>query len=164
MPGIESFFQNQLRCFGGDFFDLHAARGRRHEDGLALRAIEHDAQIQFALDGQRLFDEQALHDAAFRAGLMRHQFHAQHLTGDPGRLRCVARNLHAAALAASAGVDLRFHHHAAADIFGRRLGLVRRKRHLATRHRNVVLAQDALGLILVNFHGNLMVPFMITGT
>jgi hypothetical protein len=81
MPG-SMLFQNQLRRFGGDFFNLHAARRRRHEHRLALRAIEHDAQIQLALDGQRLFDQQALHDAAFRTGLVRHQRHAQHLARD----------------------------------------------------------------------------------
>ena len=154
---IERFFQNQLRRFGGDFFNLHAARRRRHEYRLALHAIEHDAQIQLALDGQRLFDQQALHDAAFRAGLVRHQLHAQHLARDLRGFRRILRDLDAAALAASAGVDLRLHHHAAADILGRRLGLVRRERHFAARHRNVVLAQDGLGLILVNFHGNLMI-------
>ena len=35
-----------------------------------------------------------------------------------------------------------------------RSGLLHRERHLAARHRDVVLAQDGLGLILVNFHGN----------
>ena len=73
--------------------------------------------------------------------------------------RRVLRDLHAAAFAASAGMDLRLHHHAAADILGRHLGFVRRERHLAARHRNVVLAQDSLGLILVNFHGNLMITW-----
>src|SRR5690349_23106930 len=28
------------------FFDIHAARGRCHEDRLALHAVEHDAQVQ----------------------------------------------------------------------------------------------------------------------
>ena len=47
-----------------------------------MRAIEHDAEIEFALDGQRLFDQQALHDAAFGTGLVRDQRHAEHLFGD----------------------------------------------------------------------------------
>ena len=117
---IEGFLQDQLRRFGGDLFDLHAARRRRHEYRLALRAVEHDAEIQLALDGQRLFDQQALHDAAFRTGLVRDQFHAQHLARDLRGFRRVLRDFHAAALAASAGMDLRLHHHAAADPFGRR--------------------------------------------
>ena len=51
-----------FRRLRGDLFDLHAARRRSHEHRLALRAVEHDAEIQFALDGQRLFDQQPLHD------------------------------------------------------------------------------------------------------
>ena len=113
-------------------------------------------EVQLALDGQRLFHQQPLHDAAFGAGLVRHQLHAQHLARDLGGFGGVLGDLDAAALAAAAGVDLRLHHHAAADLLGRGLGLVHGERHLAARHRNVVLAQNGLGLILVNFHGNLL--------
>ena len=65
----------------------------------------------------------------------------------------VLGDLDAAAFAAAAGVDLRLDHHAAAERFGRRFRFFRRERHLAARHRDVVLGQDGLGLILVNFHG-----------
>ena len=116
---LEGLLEDQLRRFGGDFFDLHAARRRGHEHRLALHAVEHDAQVQLALDGQRLFDQQPLHDAAFRAGLVRHQLHAEHVARDLGGLRGILGDLHAAALAAAAGVDLRLHHHAAADPLGR---------------------------------------------
>ena len=149
---IEGLFQNQLRRFGGDLFDLHAARRRRHEDRLALHAVEHDAQIQFALDGQRLFDQQPLHHAAFGPGLVGDQPHAQHLARDFGGFGGILGHFDSAALAASAGVDLRLHHHAAANAPGGRFGLFHRVRYLAARHRNVVLAQNGLGLILVNFH------------
>ena len=79
------------------------------------------------------------------------------LLGELGGFRGVLRDLDAAALAAAAGVDLRLHHHAAADLLRRRLRFFDRERHLAARHRNVVLGQDGLGLILVNFHGDLLV-------
>ena len=79
--------QDQLGRLRGDLFDVHAARGRGHEHGLALHAVEHDAEVEFALDRQRLFDQQALHDAAFGAGLVRDQRHAQDLVGDLARLR-----------------------------------------------------------------------------
>ncbi len=59
----------------------------------------------------------------------------------------------AAALAAPAGVNLRFDDHAAADLLGRRFRLIHRERNFAPRHRDSVLGQDRLGLILVNFHG-----------
>ena len=65
-PGSKASFRIGSGVFGGDFLDLHAARGRSHEDRLALHAVEHDAEVQFAFDGQRFFDQQPLHDAAFR--------------------------------------------------------------------------------------------------
>src|SRR5207237_3048302 len=66
-------------------------------------------------------------------------------------------NLHAAAFAAAARMDLGLHHHAAADFFRRRFRLGDIESHLAARHGNVVFGQDSLGLILVNFHGYLLV-------
>ena len=53
--------------------------------GLPCRAIQHDAEIQFALDRQRLFDQQPLHHAAFRSRLMRDQRHAQDLAARSSR-------------------------------------------------------------------------------
>ena len=44
-----------------------------------VAAIEHDAEIEFAGDGQRLFDQQSLNLLAFGTGLVRYQIHAQHL-------------------------------------------------------------------------------------
>ena len=66
------------------------------------------------------------------------------------------RHLHAAALAAAAGVNLRLHHHARCA-FGKQLarhfgGFFQRVRHLALGHGNAVLRQDFFCLILVNFH------------
>ena len=77
--GLDGFLQDQLRRLGGDLFDVHAAGRGRHEDGLALHAVEHDAEVEFALDGQGFFDQQALHDAAFGTGLVGDQRHAQDL-------------------------------------------------------------------------------------
>jgi hypothetical protein len=72
-PGSKASFRISFRGLGGHLFDVHAARRGGHEDRLTLDAVQHDAEVQLALDGQRLFDQQALHDAAFRAGLVRHQ-------------------------------------------------------------------------------------------
>ncbi len=121
--------------------------------GLPMRAIQHDAEIQLSCDRQRLFHQQALHDAALGPGLVRDQPHAQHLFRDLDGFRRVLRYLDAAAFPAPAGMNLRFDDHAAADLFRRRFRLIHRKRDFAPRHRDSVFGQDRLGLILVNFHG-----------
>ena len=105
--------QNRVRIFRSDLLDLHPACRRRHEDGLALGAVDQNAQVQFLLDGQRLFDEQAAHDAALGPGLMRHQFHAQHFGGEVAGFVHRFGDLHPTALAATAGVNLRLDHHSA---------------------------------------------------
>ena len=142
-----------MRSFGRNLFDFHAARRRRHEHGLALRAIEHDAEIQLAFDGQCLFDQQPLHDAAFRSGLVRDQRHAENLLRDLNRFGRILGDLDAAAFAASAGVDLRLHDDAAADFLRCGFRLFDGVCHFASWHRDAVLGQDRLGLIFVNFHG-----------
>ena len=65
--------------------------------------------------GKRFFDQHALDHAAFRTGLMGHQRHAQDLLRDLGGFLGILGDFDAAALAASAGVNLRLDHHAAAD-------------------------------------------------
>ena len=161
---FERLFQNQLRRFRRDLFDLHPTRGRSHENRLANGAVEHDAEIEFALDRQRLFHQQALHDAAFGAGLVRHQPHAQNLLGDFRGFIGVFRDLHPTAFATSAGMNLRFDNDASADLFRGGFGLVDRKRYFAPWHRDIVLGQDRLGLILVNFHGIKSVSVARRGT
>ena len=118
-------------------------------------------EIQLSRDRQRLFHQQALHDAALGPGLVRHQPHAQDLFRDFHRFRCVLRYLDAAAFAAPAGMNLRFDDHAAADLFRRRFRLIHRERNFAPRHRDSVLGQDRLGLILVNFHGIKKLVYLI---
>ncbi len=141
---------------GGDLFDLHAARSRRHEDVASVGAVEHDAEVQLAGDGQSLFDQQPLHLLALGAGLVRHQRHAEHLARQLGcRFRRLG-DLHAAALAAPAGMNLRFHHHSgcafAEQLTRRRVGFFPALDHAPARHGHAVLRQDCLALVLVNFH------------
>ena len=45
--------------------------------GKRMSAVEYDAQVVFVLDGKSLFDQQALHQAAFGARLVRLQRHAE---------------------------------------------------------------------------------------
>ena len=108
---IDVLLQNRIRIFRRDLLNLHPARRRRHEHRLALGAVHQNSQVEFLLDGQRLFDQQPPHDATFRPGLVRHQLHAQHFGREIAGLVHRLGDLHAAALAAAAGMNLRLHHH-----------------------------------------------------
>ncbi len=48
--------ENRLGIFGGNLFDLHSARSRRHKDRLAFGAIDQNAEVQLFFDGQGFFD------------------------------------------------------------------------------------------------------------
>ena len=87
---------------------------------------------------------------------MRNQFHAQHSASDLARFCYRLRDLHAAALAASAGMDLRLHHHArragVEQPFRSGLGFFARQRHHPARHSHAKPLQDFFSLILMNLH------------
>src|SRR5581483_3972346 len=99
---------------------------------------------------------------------MRDQLHAQNLAREFGGFVGGLGQLHASAFAASASVDLRFYNNA----FGSRreqplCGFERfifGDGHLAARNCDAIFREDALSLILVNFHvtekeeGTLCVP------
>jgi len=111
------------------------------------------AQIQFALDVQTLFDQQTLHNAAGRTGLRRDKRHAQHFGGEFAGFGRRFRELHAAAFAAAAGVDLGFDdHYLRAQALGRGASGLGRRDHFAARRGDAEAAQDFFGLIFVNLH------------
>ena len=126
--------------------------------GLPSRAVDQNSQIKFFLDRQRLFNQQPAHDAALGAGLMRHQLHAQHLVGEIARLAHRLGDLHAAAFAASAGMNLRLDHHAGRagveQFSGRGLGFFPRSRHRPARHGHTILLKNSFCLVLMNFHND----------
>ena len=84
---------------------------------------------------------------------MSHQRHAQHLFCDLGGFGRIARDLDTAAFSPAARVNLRFHHYASADFLGSGCGFFSGKRNLPAWHGDLVLGQDCLGLILMDFHG-----------
>ena len=97
--------------------------------------------------------EQALDLAALGTGLVGDQGHAEDLLGRLLGRGGILDDLDAAALAASAGVDLGLHDgHAAAETPGDRAGLLGRERDFPAGHRHAVPGQDGLCLILVNLH------------
>ena len=159
--GMKRFFENQLGRFGGNFFDVHAARAAGHQHRHRRRAIDDDSQVQLPGDVAAGFDQHAANCLAGRAGLNRDQFVAQQLAGHGGGFLGTSHELHAVllrvvldrALTAAAGVNLGFHHRnrpAQRAKRGRRL--FRRARHDAIGQRDARLAQQLLPLILVDFH------------
>ena len=154
--GNQMLLDDGMGILGGDLFDLHATRGRCHEDIAAGDAVEHDAEVQLARDGQGLFDQQPLHDLALGPGLVRDQLHAQHLGCELGGFFRRFGELDAAALAAASGVNLRFDHDAGRALLKQRTRrverLIARLNHLAARHRHSILSQNGFSLVLVNFH------------
>ena len=116
-------------------------------------AIEHDAQIQLAGHLQPLFDQHAPDDAAFGAGLVRDEGHADHVARELDGLGRVLRQLDAAAFAAAARMDLRLdHHQRAAQALGDLAGFDRIGRDLAARYGHAVARQNRFCLIFVDFH------------
>ena len=73
---------------------------------------------------------------------MRDQGHAEDLPRDGGGFRGVLRHFHAAAFAAAARVNLRFHHDAAAEFLRSRFGFGDGIRHLPAGHGDIVFGQN----------------------
>ena len=150
---IDAHHLDLLGRLGGDLLDVHAAFGRGHERDPRGFAIDHHAEIEFARDVAAVFDEQASHLPAFRAGLVGHQRHAEHIVGELAHLLDRFGELDAAAFAAAACVNLRFDHpERTAQLLGRGLGFFGRVRDLAAQHADAVLLKERFRLIFVNIH------------
>ncbi len=142
-----------LRRLRRHFLDVHAAVGAGHEDRLLRGAIHEQTHVEFALDREPFLDQHPPHALTGRAGLVGDQLHAENsFCVDLDGVEPLG-HLHPAALAAAARVNLRLdNRHGAAEALGDLNGVLRRHRHLASRHRDAVLRQDRLGLIFVNLH------------
>jgi hypothetical protein len=82
-----------------------------------------------------------------------HEPLAEHVRGGCAHGIHVAGELHAARLAASAGVHLCLHNpHGTAELLGSRDGFLGARHHLARRHGNPVAAEHLLRLVLVQIH------------
>ena len=135
------------------FFDVHAAGGGRDERDVALVAVQDQAQVQLARDLRAFLDEHLVYRQAFRPGLVRLEARPEHRGSGLARSLGRIDQLDAAALAAPAGVHLRFDDPLrAADASCRRLGLRGARRDVAGGHRNAVICEQLLGLILVQVH------------
>ena len=140
---IDVLLDDCCRVFGRNFFDLHPARFGRHEHRSRHRPVQHDSQVQFAGNRQRLFDQQPPDLLALRPGLVRHQLHPQHLLGDHAGFPVLLGQLHASALAAPAGMDLRLHYNSRGalthKVLGGALCCLARFHHRAARHCHSIL-------------------------
>ena len=140
-------------CFGGDLLDVHAAFAARHQADALGAAIHHHAEIEFFFDVGALFDQQPPHLLPLRTGLVRLQHHAEDLARVLFHFVDGFRDLDAAALAAAAGVNLRFHNpHLAAEGLRRRDGFFDVEALNAARRGHAVLAQDFFRLVFVYLH------------
>ncbi|MPN58270.1 hypothetical protein SDC9_205973 [bioreactor metagenome] len=103
----------------GNFLDIHAAFGRRHDGDALGSTIGQCSNVVFMLDVSAFLDQQVAHLLTFRSGLMSDELHAE----DLGRILAhfVKRlgKLDATALAAAASVNLGLDHpDLAAKLFG----------------------------------------------
>lgn len=84
---------------------------------------------------------------------MRNELHAKHILGYGGGFFSRFGHLNASAFAAATGVNLRFHDDTPAQLFGCRVDFRHCERDLSPRHRNLILGEDCLALVFMNFHG-----------
>ena len=105
--GIDVRLPDEVGRLVGHLLDLDAALGAGHHHRAAGRAVDDDAQVELPGHLQALLDEDALDDAAVGAGLVGDQRHAEHVLGVALGLLGRPGDLDAAALAASARVNLR---------------------------------------------------------
>ena len=97
-------------CFLGDLLDVHAAvLGGDERDRLGV-AIDQDRQVQLLGDVGGVGDQHQVHRQRAAAGLVGFHVGAEHALGGSLHLVEALAELHAAGLAAAAGVDLRLDH------------------------------------------------------
>src|SRR5262249_44641195 len=127
-------------------------------------AIDHGAEVELLGHLEPLLDIDAADLLAGRAGLVRHELHPQDLLGELTRFGGAAlRDLHSAALAATASVDLRFDDDE--RIAGLRcealrggFRLVHGEGWIAFGNGDTVLGEDLFALVLVDLHAASFAP------
>ena len=145
--------QNFVRRLAGDFFDIHAAFGARDHGDRSRLSIDQHPEVKLARDVARLLYIYAPHDAAFGAGLMRHQRLAEQLRGEIAYVARGRQQLDAARFAAAARMDLRLDDGLRlAECRERGRGLVRRRRELPLGNGNAEAPENLFGLIFVDVH------------
>jgi hypothetical protein len=140
---------HRLRGGVRDLLDLHAALHRTDRQERPVGPVQQERQVVLGLDVHRLGDEHRVHGVAL-------DVHAEDLGGlGVGLLRAFGQ-LHAAGLAASAGLHLRLYHHQRVALGGELGGDVARllgsAGYLPGLHGDAVLGEQFLRLILKQVH------------
>src|ERR1039457_5864968 len=140
---------HRLRATVRDLFDLHAALDRADRQEGAVGPVQQERQVVLGRDVDRLGDQHRVHGVAL-------DVHAENLAGlGVGLVRALGQ-LHAAGLAAPAGLHLRLHHDQGVPLGGELRGdLARffgRVGDLAGLYRDAVLGEQFLRLILKQVH------------
>ncbi len=134
-----------LRPLAGDFLDVDAALGARHHEHLAVRAIEHHAEVEL-LGDPRAFRHQHPVDRVPT------NIHAEDRRGGVTSFIRTVGQLDAAGLAAAASVHLGLDRDRAAEIGGDGARLPWRFRDPPRVDGHAVTGQDFRRLILVDIH------------
>lgn len=154
VAAVQSGGKDALWRARGHLFNVHAAVGRGHDRQALCAPVQHYGQVQLTGNVRALFYPDLMDLFAFWAGLVRHQLHAQNVSGSGLHRVQTFADLHAAALATAAGVDLRLDHpDRAGQGAGGRAGFGRRGRQRSRGHGHAKLGQQALCLVFVNIHG-----------
>jgi hypothetical protein len=150
---------NSLRiCSGvlrGDLLDVHAAfADEAMSTTRCVPPVDHHAEVELLAMCSAFLDQQAPHLLPSGPGLMRDELHAEDLAARScARRPATSRELHAAALAAAAGVDLRLHHpDRAAEFFAASTASSTLKHGIPRGVTTPNLPEDLLALVFVDLH------------
>jgi hypothetical protein len=150
-----------LRRLARDLLDLDTALRGGHEDHALGTTVDDRAQVELGGDLAGLLDQHAVDRLPARVGLVRHQVLAEHPPGRRGGRIGIVDELHAAGLAAPAGVHLRLDDPAlAGELAHRRAGLGLVADDLAVGDGQAVLAKQLLRLVFVEVHGGVSGGFV----
>ena len=128
-----------------DDLDLDAALGAGDAEVVAVGAVDQEGEVVLLGDVGGRRDQHPVDGEAL-------DVHAEDLARLGDGVLGVLRQLHAAGLAAAAGLDLRLDDDAAALGLGRGLGVLGLCDDGADRHRHVVLGEELLRLVLHQVH------------
>ena len=148
LPGLEPFERvdvqpdERVGILLGDLLDVHSTLRGEHQKRLLHAPVERDREVVLLLDVGCALDPERPHDVPA-------DVETEDLFRLLLRVRRVVCELDPARLAAAARQHLGLHHDRAADLLGRRTGLLGRRRSATVRDRDAEALEELLALILV---------------